>query len=172
MGHAIPKQHPQVVLRSHFNLVRALLGVAMIGLVGMAIALVIVANDDNEAGPTSAVEAAPVTPQFPAYPTPSPEAVNPQAGRSYQGPAPTRRLDGATDVPNTAPVAPGTRYDGGPDEGTRGPLSVNPSTGYATPRYDGGPDEGTRGPFASPAAPESRFDDRPEGTRGPGFSTD
>jgi hypothetical protein len=182
MGHAIPKQHPAVVLRSHFNLVRALLGVAMIGLVGMAIALVIVANDDNDAGPTSAVEAAPVTPQFPAYPTPSPEAVNPQAGRVYSGPAPTRKLDGSTDIPNTAPVAPGTRYDGGPEEGSRGigqssaaqegPLSVNPSTGYATPRYEGGPEEGTRGPLTSPVTPETRFDGGPEeGTRGPGFRT-
>ena len=32
------------------------------------------------------------------------------------------------------------RYDGGPEEGTRGPQPV-PDT-----RYDGGPDEGTRGP--------------------------
>jgi hypothetical protein len=178
MGHAIPKQHPAVVLRSHFNLVRALLGVAMIALVGMTIALVIVANDDDEAAPTSAVEAAPVTPQFPAYPTPSPEAVNPQAGRVYSGPAPTRKLDGSTDIPNTAPVAPGTRYDGGPDEGSRGiqqssaapegPLSVNPSTGYATPRYDGGPEEGTRSPLTSPLSPQSRADDN----RGPGFRTD
>jgi hypothetical protein len=177
MGHAIPKQHPAVVLRSHFNLVRALLGVAMIALVGMTIALVIVANDD-EAGPTSAVEAAPVTPEFPAYPTPSPEAVNPQAGRVYSGPAPTRKLDGSTDIPNTAPVAPGTRYDGGPEEGTsgihqsnaapQGPLTVNPSTGFATPRYDGGPEEGTSGSLSSPATPESRADDN----RGPGFRTD
>ncbi|MDP8910032.1 MAG: hypothetical protein M3N47_13170 [Chloroflexota bacterium] len=41
-----------------------------------------------------------------------------------------------------AQVLPGQRYDGGPDEGTRGPLAVPraPST-----RYDGGPEEGTRG---------------------------
>ncbi len=149
MGHAIPKQHPAVVLRSHFNLVRALLAVAMVALVGMTIALVIVANDDNEAGPASAVQAAPVVPTpLPAYPTPSPEAVNPGAGRDFSGPAPTRRLDGATDIPNTAPVIPGTRYDGGPEEGTRGQLS-------------------------SPVAPEARYDGGPEeGTRGPGFSTD
>ena len=41
--------------------------------------------------------------------------------------------------------SPGTRYDGGPEEGTRG---VIPDTGtYASPatRYDGGPEEGTRG---------------------------
>src|SRR5688572_24415925 len=111
MGHAIPKQHPAVVLRSHFNLVRALLGVAMVALVGLAIALVIVANDDNEPVSSSAVEAVPVTPAapaLPAYPTPAPEAVSPGSDRSYSGAAPTRKLDGSTDVPSPAPVAPGT----------------------------------------------------------------
>ena len=39
-------------------------------------------------------------------------------------------------------VLPGQRYDGGPEEGTRGPFAV-PSP--ATTRYDGGPEEGTRG---------------------------
>ena len=50
---------------------------------------------------------------------------------------------------STAPIShqqnlpDGTRFDGGPDEGTRGI-----STGAALPagtRFDGGPDEGTRG---------------------------
>jgi hypothetical protein len=146
MGHAIPKQHPAVVLRSHYNLVRALLGVAMVALVGLVIALVIVANDDNESPPTTAVQAVPVSPpvptEFPAYPTP--EVVTPD--RSYSGPAPTRKLDGSTDIPNTAPAAPGTRYDGGPEEGSSGAL-----TSPATPelRYDGGPEEGTVGPSAN-----------------------
>jgi hypothetical protein len=39
----------------------------------------------------------------------------------------------------SAPAPAGTRYDGGPEEGTRGQLA-SPST-----RYDGGPEEGTRG---------------------------
>jgi hypothetical protein len=175
MGHAIPKQHPAVVLRSHFNLVRALLGVAMVALVGLVIALVIVANDDNET--TTAIQAAPATQlpaqTWPAYPTP--EVVTPD--RSFSGPAPTRKLDGSTDIPNTAPVAPGTRYDGGPDEGTRGirqsgsaaQAYVNPSTGLPGTRYDGGPEEGSRGPLTSQVTPETRFDGGPEeGTRGPG----
>jgi hypothetical protein len=51
-----------------------------------------------------------------------------------------------------------TRYDGGPEEGTRGSrqssaasssqVYVNPSTGYAGTRYDDGPEEGTGGPTA------------------------
>jgi hypothetical protein len=38
---------------------------------------------------------------------------------------------------------PGLRYDGGPDEGSRGPQAANLEPGT---RYDGGPDEGSRGP--------------------------
>jgi hypothetical protein len=168
MGHAIPKQHPAVVLRSHFNLVRALLAAAMIALVGLTIALVVVANDDNDSGSTSAVQAAPAAPALPAYP--SPEAVSPGADRSYSGPVPTRKLDGSTDIPSPAPVAPGTRYDGGPEEGSRGlhTAPIAPDT-----RYDGGPEEGSRGPLTSQVAPDTRYDGGPEeGTRGPGFSTD
>jgi len=37
-------------------------------------------------------------------------------------------------------VQPGTRYDGGPEEGSW--RVITPSSG----RPDGGPDEGTRGP--------------------------
>jgi hypothetical protein len=48
-------------------------------------------------------------------------------------------------------LPPGTRYDGGPEAGTRGrfiapadgSLSVPP---FPDTRYDGGPEEGTRGP--------------------------
>jgi hypothetical protein len=170
MGTAIPKQHPAVVLRSQFNLVRGLLAVAMVALVGLTIAVVILANDKEEVTTTPAGEAAPAIPDasaLPAYPTP--EAASPGSDRDYSGAAPTRKLDGSTDIPSPAPVAPGTRYDGGPDEGTRGPLYVNPSTGYATPRYDGGPEEGTRGPLASPAAPNSVPEESPQG---PGARTD
>jgi hypothetical protein len=171
MGHAIPKQHPAVVLRSHYNLVRALLGIAMVALVGLVVALVVVADDDNEPVSPSAVQAVPVTPQLapaplPAYPTPAPEAVSPGSDRSYSGPAPTRKLDGSTDIGRTtAPVAPGTRYDGGPEEGTRGAIASPPAPGT---RYDGGPEEGTRGGITSPVAPGTRYDGGPdEGSRSP-----
>ena len=76
MGNAIPSQHPAVVLRSHYTLVRALLAVAMIAVVGLTIAVVILANESDEVS-TSA---------------------------------------GSTSV--AAPVGT-TRYDGGPEEGTR-----------------------------------------------------
>jgi hypothetical protein len=41
-----------------------------------------------------------------------------------------------------APASPGQRYDGGPEEGTRGALAT---PGSSASRYDGGPEEGTRG---------------------------
>lgn len=44
-------------------------------------------------------------------------------------------------------AASSTRYDGGPEEGTRGTLSrAAPSHALPGTRYDGGPDEGSRGP--------------------------
>jgi hypothetical protein len=92
--------------------------------------------------------------------------VSPCSDRSYSGSAPTRKLDGSTDIPrSTAPVAPGTRYDGGPEEGTRGAITSPPAPGT---RYDGGPDEGTRGGITSPVAPGTRYDGGPdEGSRSP-----
>ena len=42
-------------------------------------------------------------------------------------------------------LAPSTRYDGGPEEGTRGASSNASSNAVPGPRYDGGPEEGSRG---------------------------
>ena len=47
---------------------------------------------------------------------------------------------GAVSAP--APATSGQRYDGGPEEGTRG-TQVAPSS--TSTRFDGGPEEGTRG---------------------------
>ena len=63
----------------------------------------------------------------------------------------------ATQQPSVASPEAGVRYDGGPEEGTRGaapsPSSIAPSVEGALDnvrsgngRYDGGPEEGTRGP--------------------------
>jgi hypothetical protein len=75
-------------------------------------------------------------------------------------------LPAAAPVPAPAPVAPGVRYDGGPEEGFRGPRATTPASGV---RYDGGPEEGSRGPRATTPASGLRHDGGPdEGTRGPG----
>jgi hypothetical protein len=107
MGQVIPKQHPAVVLRSHFKAVRALLAVALVAICALAAALVIVANDDNDT------------------------AVNAESSSQQQALPAGTRFDGGPDEgtrgPQAYPVAPGTRFDGGPDEGTRGPQSYQPA---------------------------------------------
>jgi type II secretory pathway pseudopilin PulG len=142
MGQPIPAQHPSVVLRSHFKLVRGLLALAMVAVLALAAAVVILANDDVEVN--TATKAAPALQQ-----------------QQVQTPA-------------------GTRFDGGPEEGTRG-LASQPSAPVTT-RFDGGPEEGTRGPqsyYESPnqrssyqPAPADDFKDRAGGPRmipqGPG----
>jgi hypothetical protein len=62
-----------------------------------------------------------------------------------------------------------TRYDGGPEEGSRGAVPAQPPS----TRYDGGPEEGTRAEPSSDArsnaAPGTRYDGGPEeGSRGSG----
>jgi hypothetical protein len=52
MNQAISPQHPAVVLRSHYQHLRALLAVAMIAVVGLAVAVVILAT--NGGGSTRA----------------------------------------------------------------------------------------------------------------------
>jgi hypothetical protein len=74
----------------------------------------------------------------------------------------------STAAPATAPDPSGARYDGGPDEGTRGAvaarsLSVPPSP---SARYDGGPEEGSAALIQRSATPTSkpsaRYDGGPE----------
>ena len=62
-----------------------------------------------------------------------------------------------TPVNPPSAVAPDARFDGGPDEGTRGIPLPAPT---ADLRFDGGPQEGTRGRPA--VAPGTRFDGGPE----------
>jgi hypothetical protein len=106
MGKAIPTHHPAVVLRSHFNWLRALLVIALLAVAGLAAAVVIVATDDD--ADTSAVPAQ-------------------QAGARYDGgpeegsaASLIQRSAPATFDPNSIKSAPGVRYDGGPEEGSRG----------------------------------------------------
>ena len=103
MGQVIPRQHPAVVLKSHYKAVRALLAVALIAVAALAATVVILANDNND----------------------NANVASQPAAKQQVLPA-------------------GTRFDGGPDEGTRGISSVAaPAPGT---RFDGGPDEGSRGP--------------------------
>jgi hypothetical protein len=47
MGQALPNQHPAVVLRSRYTELRALLAIAMVALIGLAVAVVVLAINDN-----------------------------------------------------------------------------------------------------------------------------
>ena len=115
MGQVIPRQHPSVVLKSHYKAVRALLAAALIAIVALAAAVVILANDDD----------AKVSSQ-------------PQAQQQ--------------NLPN------GTRFDGGPDEGTRGPQSYWQSS-EARSSYQPAPADGTKlragGPTLIPMGPSN-----------------
>ena len=125
MGHAIPEQNPSVVLRSHFKIVRAMLGVAIIAVVGLAIALVVVANDtDDVTGTTSAKPVGSIN-----Y-----GGFNPATGRPDSAPLPQQEAQ--------APPAT-TRYDGGPDEGSRGPLTSRAGAGHPLRRRPGGGHQGS-----------------------------
>ena len=105
MGQAIPSQHPAVVLRSHYTHLRTLLAVAMIAVTGLSVAVVILATSHNRSHAT--------TPATTAHGATSPTHLVPAHARAHGGaPVPELRV---------APLPRGQRYDGGPDEGTRGP---------------------------------------------------
>jgi hypothetical protein len=133
MGKAVPTHHPAVVLRSHFNWLRALLAIAMVAVVGLAAAVVIVATDEDR--DTSTGSAAQVS------------TTSPNAGTRYDG-GPEEGTRGAAPAQQA-----GVRYDGGPEEGAaslnqRSPVATfDPNSIKAPPgvRYDGGPEEGSRG---------------------------
>jgi hypothetical protein len=127
MGQAIPRQHPAVVLRSHYTQLRVLLAIAMIAVVGLTVAVVILARSDGAS--TSATSAA--------------DGGGEPARTELRLPSHVREHGGAP-VPDVsvAPQPNGRRYDGGPEEGTRGVAKSSPAPGI---RYDGGPEEGSRG---------------------------
>ena len=93
MGQVIPRQHPAVVLKSHYKALRALLAAALIAIAALAAAVVILANDEDNT-------------------------------KASVQPA----------VAHVQSIPQGTRFDGGPDEGTRGPQtnaqSASPLSGY------------------------------------------
>ena len=133
MGQAIPTQHPAVVLRSHHRQLRGLLAVAMFAVVGLTIAVVILATDDDrDLSAGSANTASALTPQEQRW----------SAYGEAIGALTPKQLAAAF---SSGSVAPGARYDGGPEEGS---ADVNPARAPnvdTSPgaRYDGGPEEGS-----------------------------
>jgi hypothetical protein len=168
MGQAVPSQHPAVVLRSRFNQLRALLAVALIAVIGLTVAVVILASRDQQAsGPSPAA------------------AIGPGVNYGEFNPATGRPDSLALSRAQTQPSDSATRPDRGPEEsavaaavGTQ-PSAVGPDesdiaaaigsangaraiTGsrsdslaqeehplrsrVGTPRYGSGPGQGSHGP--------------------------
>lgn len=111
MDQAVSPQHPPVVLRSHFNWLRAMLVIAVLAVVALAAALVVVATEDN--GDAGTATATPVN-------TRGPSAIRYDGGPEEGTAALIQRSAPATFDPNSIKSAPGVRYDGGPEEGSRG----------------------------------------------------
>jgi hypothetical protein len=124
MGQAIPSQHPAVVSRAQFNKLRNLLAVALIAVIGLTVAVVILAGDDDGIPDTSPA---------PALGQLNYGGYNPAVGRPQPAP-PTTAVEGArgsvkdysqnsaTGDYDSAPApSPNTRLDGGLEEGARSP---------------------------------------------------
>jgi hypothetical protein len=103
MGNPIPAQHPSVVLRSHFELVRALLVAATIAVVGLSIWVVILANDADQPSKTASSASSAQSLRYGGF--------NPATGQPQSAPLPQEH-------PLQSRIGT-TRYDGGPEEGTR-----------------------------------------------------
>jgi hypothetical protein len=98
MSETIQPQHPAVVLRSHYVHLRALLGVAMIAVIGLTLALVLVASNNSSTSTVTVIR----------------PATSPASTTFYGG-----HEEGLAG-PNAGALTPSTRYDGGPEEGTAG----------------------------------------------------
>jgi hypothetical protein len=115
----------------------------MVAVVGLTVAVVILATDSDEVSSTS--------------------SARPMESIRYDG-GPEEGTRGI--VPAQQPSA---RYDGGPEEGTAdiarpfapAAFDANPIESAPGVRYDGGPEEGTRG-IVTASAPSARYDGGPE----------
>ena len=110
MSHTVPSQHPAVVLRAHYRHLRALLAIAVAVILGLTVAVVVLATSSNDltlasnttrsatqANPSAEIGAkldhsgrnATVTDVLAGYPdAPPPSASSPQPSASYYPDAP------------------------------------------------------------------------------------
>lgn len=76
MSSTISAQHPAVVLRSSYRLVRALLAIAAVAIVGLTIAVVVLAtNNGSSTIPSAAAHAKPSTVNVQVQPNPDEQGV-------------------------------------------------------------------------------------------------
>jgi hypothetical protein len=143
MGHAIPRQQPAVVLRSHFDRLRALLAVTLVAVVGLAVAVVILASDSDGVPSWSAAE--PVESTRGPLPALAPSTgYEPGTRDPLQAPPPNSGYE-----PGTRDALPAQPPNTGYEPGTRDALPAQPpNTGY---------EPGTRGPLPA-QLPNTRYD--------------
>lgn len=147
MGQPFPTQHPAVVLRSHFKLVRAMLAVAMTAVLALSAAVVILATEDDEIATTSAARPAELAPlpssAVHAHPL-NRRPVSQDGGAAEsargiiaipQGPG-GQRSDGGSEK-GTAGLTTGAREGGAASGSTSGPVEIPPTVipqGPGSPR--------------------------------------
>jgi hypothetical protein len=69
VSHTVPSQHPAVVLRSNYQLLRALLAVAAVAIVGLTIAVVVLATSNTTTITPASHHTAPATSATPSAET-------------------------------------------------------------------------------------------------------
>ena len=132
MGQAIPNQHPAVVLKSHFNALRALLVAALIAVAGLTVAVVVLATDDDQVSitrPAAAVGELNYGGFNPA--TGKPQSLDTRAAQT------AARPDGGPEESGVAAAIGSRPAVSGPDE-----SRIADAIGTAeAPTTTGGPDE-------------------------------
>jgi hypothetical protein len=119
MGQAIPTQHPAVVLRSRFNQLRALLAVALIAVIGLSIAVVIVANDEAQVRSTSAARPAESIRYGGLNPSTHQPVPPPQPEHPLQSRLGNTRSEGASGKDNSKNAATGDNTGDAPENPNR-----------------------------------------------------
>jgi hypothetical protein len=109
------------VLKSRYAHLRILLAIAIIAVIGLTIAVVILAGNTRTGAPATA------------------DGHGNSAGTELRLPSHAREQGGAPVPDLRAPWPDGWLYNGGPDERTGNTLAP------PTTRHDSGPEEGTRG---------------------------
>ena len=128
MGQVIPRQHPAVVLKSHYKAIRALLAAALIAIVALAATVVILANDADKPASSAPISAqaqprsssCPPAPASTAAPTRAPAASRPAPAcpRAPASTAARTRAPAASQAQSYWQQAnPRTSYQPTPDEG-------------------------------------------------------
>jgi hypothetical protein len=124
MGQAIPNQHPAVVSRAHFNQLRTLLAVALIAVIGLTVAVVILARDEQRVRDTSPAAALGQLNYGGYNPTVARPQSAPQATavEGTRGAVKDYSKNSATgDYPRASAQPPSTRHDSALEEGARAP---------------------------------------------------